>query len=127
MTTYMNVEADVPRVEIGSTWTAASAQGTAVNPESKLLLLGHAFDAIGCLAVEFRAGLPVVPVRAELHGQAADGVEGVAQQQQLALRVHRGALGRRRRPGGADLHPGTSASTFRYVVSRRPHHPRAGP
>jgi N-acetyltransferase len=54
MTTYMNIEADVPRLEIGSTWTARSAQGTAVNPESKLLLLGHAFETLGCLAVEFR-------------------------------------------------------------------------
>jgi RimJ/RimL family protein N-acetyltransferase len=54
MTTYLNIEADVPRLEIGSTWTAASAQGTAVNPESKLLLLTHAFEVLGCLAVEFR-------------------------------------------------------------------------
>ncbi|MGY1642035.1 GNAT family N-acetyltransferase [Geodermatophilus sp. SYSU D00703] len=54
MTTYMNVEADVPRLEIGSTWTAASAQRTGVNAESKLLLLGHAFEVLGCLAVEFR-------------------------------------------------------------------------
>jgi RimJ/RimL family protein N-acetyltransferase len=54
MTTYMNIEADVPRLEIGSTWTAASAQRTAVNTESKLLLLGHAFEELGCLAVEFR-------------------------------------------------------------------------
>ena len=54
MTTYMNIETDVPRLEIGSTWTAASAQRTAVNPESKLLLLGHAFETLGCLAVEFR-------------------------------------------------------------------------
>jgi len=54
MTTYMNIEADVPRLEVGSTWTAASAQRTAVNTESKLLLLGHAFEDLGCLAVEFR-------------------------------------------------------------------------
>jgi RimJ/RimL family protein N-acetyltransferase len=54
MTTYMNIEADVPRLEIGSTWTAASAQRSAVNTESKLLLLGHAFETLGCLAVEFR-------------------------------------------------------------------------
>jgi RimJ/RimL family protein N-acetyltransferase len=31
-------------VEIGSTWLAASVQGTHVNPEIKLLMLGHAFD-----------------------------------------------------------------------------------
>jgi RimJ/RimL family protein N-acetyltransferase len=54
MTTYMNIEADVPRLEIGSTWTAASAQRTGVNAESKLLLLTHAFEVLGCLAVEFR-------------------------------------------------------------------------
>jgi RimJ/RimL family protein N-acetyltransferase len=54
MTTYLNIEPGVPRLEIGSTWTAASAQRTGVNAESKLLLLGHAFDVLGCLAVEFR-------------------------------------------------------------------------
>jgi N-acetyltransferase len=54
MTTYLNAEAEVPRLEIGSTWTARSAQRTGVNAESKLLLLAHAFDVLGCLAVEFR-------------------------------------------------------------------------
>lgn len=54
MTTYMNIDADTPRVEIGSTWNAASAHGTGTNPDSKLLLLRHAFDALGCAAVEFR-------------------------------------------------------------------------
>ena len=32
------------RLEIGSTWLAASAQGTHVNPEIKLLMLSHTFD-----------------------------------------------------------------------------------
>ncbi len=54
MTTYMNIDADTPRMEIGSTWNAASAHGTGTNPDSKLLLLRHAFDALGCAAVEFR-------------------------------------------------------------------------
>jgi N-acetyltransferase len=54
MTTYMNVEATKPRVEIGSTWYARSVQGTAINPACKLLLLEHAFDTLGCNAVEFR-------------------------------------------------------------------------
>jgi len=54
MTTYMNIDAAVPRVEIGSTWNALSAQGTGTNPDSKLLLLQHAFDTLGCPAVEFR-------------------------------------------------------------------------
>jgi RimJ/RimL family protein N-acetyltransferase len=54
MTTYLNVEPDVPRVEIGATWTAQWVHRTGVNAESKLLLLTHAFDVLGCLAVEFR-------------------------------------------------------------------------
>jgi RimJ/RimL family protein N-acetyltransferase len=53
-TTYCNAEADVPRLEIGYTWTAASAQRSGVNADSKLLLLTHAFEVQGCLAVEFR-------------------------------------------------------------------------
>jgi N-acetyltransferase len=54
MTTYMNVDAVHQRVEIGSTWTAARLQRSPFNTECKLLLLGHAFEALGCIAVEFR-------------------------------------------------------------------------
>jgi len=54
MTTYMNVDAVHRRVEIGSTWTAASAQRTGINTESKLMLLNHAFENLHCIAVEFR-------------------------------------------------------------------------
>ena len=42
------------RVEIGSTWYARSVQRTPINTEAKLLLLGHAFDDLDCIAVEFR-------------------------------------------------------------------------
>jgi len=54
MTTYMNIDAANKRVEIGSTWTAASTQRSPFNTECKLLLLGHAFEQLGCIAVEFR-------------------------------------------------------------------------
>lgn len=54
MTTYMNIESDKPRVEIGSTWYARSVQRTAMNTECKLLLLSHAFETLDCIAVEFR-------------------------------------------------------------------------
>lgn len=54
MTTFMNIDAVNDRVEIGATWYAARAQRTAVNTACKRLLLGHAFDTLGCLAVEFR-------------------------------------------------------------------------
>ena len=54
MTTYMNIDAAGPRVEIGSTWYGQSVQRSPLNTEAKLLLLSHAFDTLGCLAVEFR-------------------------------------------------------------------------
>ncbi len=54
MTTYMNVDAVNRRVEIGSTWYARRVQRTALNTEAKLLLLAHAFETLGCIAVEFR-------------------------------------------------------------------------
>ena len=42
------------RLEIGHTWYAKRAQRTAINTECKLLLLTHAFETLGCIAVEFR-------------------------------------------------------------------------
>jgi RimJ/RimL family protein N-acetyltransferase len=54
MTTYMNADAANRRLEIGSTWNAASAHRTGTNTASKLLLLTHAFEEIHCIAVEFR-------------------------------------------------------------------------
>ncbi len=54
MTTYMNVDASNKRVEIGSTWYARSVQRTPLNTEAKILLLRHAFENLGCIAVEFR-------------------------------------------------------------------------
>ncbi len=56
MTTYMNIDANNRRVEIGSTWYAKSAQRTPLNTECKLMLLTHAFETLACIAVEFRTG-----------------------------------------------------------------------
>lgn len=45
----------VPTVaEIGSTWLAPAAQRTGCNPESKLLMLSHAFDTWGVLRVTLK-------------------------------------------------------------------------
>jgi N-acetyltransferase len=54
MTTYMNIDSENRRVEIGSTWYARSAQRTALNTECKLMLLTHAFESLACIAVELR-------------------------------------------------------------------------
>ena len=54
MTTYMHMDQVNRRVEIGSTWYARRVQRTGLNTEAELLLLAHAFDHLGCIAVEFR-------------------------------------------------------------------------
>lgn len=53
-TRYHDVLAQVDRVEIGWTWYARSWQRTHVNTACKLLLLAHAFDALGCQVVGLR-------------------------------------------------------------------------
>jgi RimJ/RimL family protein N-acetyltransferase len=54
MTTYMNIDAANRRIEIGSTWYRQAVQRSALNTEAKRLLLGHAFETLDCIAVEFR-------------------------------------------------------------------------
>jgi RimJ/RimL family protein N-acetyltransferase len=53
-TRYYDVAAAVHRVEIGYTWYAARCQRTHVNTTCKLLMLSHAFDALGCQVVGWR-------------------------------------------------------------------------
>jgi RimJ/RimL family protein N-acetyltransferase len=53
-TRYHDIVAEIDRVEIGYTWYAKSRQRTAVNTLCKLLLLGHAFDHLGCKVVGLR-------------------------------------------------------------------------
>jgi RimJ/RimL family protein N-acetyltransferase len=80
MTTYMNIDAATPRVEIGSTWNAASAQGSGTNPDSKLLLLRHAFEVVGCPAVEFRTHW--------LNHQSREAIARLGAKQDGVLRSH---------------------------------------
>lgn len=54
MTSHLNIDPVDRRLEIGATWYRRSAQRTAVNTECKWLLLRHAFEALDCIAVEFR-------------------------------------------------------------------------
>lgn len=76
MTTYMNIEADKPRVEIGSTWYARSVQRTALNTECKLLMLTHAFETLGAIAVEFRTSFFNLQSRTAIErlGAKPDGI-----------------------------------------------------
>jgi RimJ/RimL family protein N-acetyltransferase len=80
MTTYMNVDAVNKRVEIGSTWTALGAQRGPLNTECKLMLLTHAFEALGCIAVEFRTH--------RLNTQSRRAIERLGAQLDGILRSH---------------------------------------
>ena len=53
-TRYHDIVPRMDRVEIGHTWYAASRQRTQVNTTCKLLLLGYAFDTLGCKVVGLR-------------------------------------------------------------------------
>ena len=83
MTTYMNIDAANKRVEIGSTWTAASAQRTPLNTQCKRLLLAHAFDTLDCIAVEFRTH--------RLNTQSRRAIERLGAQLDGILRSHQRA------------------------------------
>lgn len=45
---------DLRAVEIGFTWLAASAQGSGINSEAKLLLMTHAFEVLDVVRVDLK-------------------------------------------------------------------------
>jgi N-acetyltransferase len=53
-TRYHDIAPRIDRVEIGYTWYRQSRQRTHVNTTCKLLLLGYAFDKLGCKVVGLR-------------------------------------------------------------------------
>jgi RimJ/RimL family protein N-acetyltransferase len=73
-TRFLSLRPEHLGLEIGYTWLTASAWGSGANVEAKLLLLGHAFEGLGCIRVEFktdalnersRAALEALPARFE--------------------------------------------------------------
>lgn len=85
-TRYHDIVVDVERVEIGYTWYAASWQRSHVNTACKLLLLGHAFETLGCRVVGLRTD------NFNLASQRA--IEGLGAKRDGVIRRHR-----RRRDG----------------------------
>jgi RimJ/RimL family protein N-acetyltransferase len=80
MSTYMNIDKANRRLEIGSTWTARKAQRSALNTQCKRLLLGHAFEALDAIAVEFRTH--------RLNQQSRRAIERLGAQLDGILRAH---------------------------------------
>lgn len=78
MTGYLDIRPQHRGLEIGRTWIAHACQGTRVNPESKYLLLGHAFEDLGAVRVQFKTDLN------NLHSQRA--IEKLGAQREGVLR-----------------------------------------
>lgn len=53
-TSYLDIRPEHDALEIGMTWIATSYQGTKVNPECKLLMVGHAIEVLGCERVQLK-------------------------------------------------------------------------
>jgi ribosomal-protein-alanine N-acetyltransferase len=64
-TGYLDIRPQHRGLEIGRTWIAKPHQGTRVNPESKYLLLRHAFEDLGAARVQFKTDVN------NLHSQRA--------------------------------------------------------
>jgi RimJ/RimL family protein N-acetyltransferase len=56
-TRYLDIQPDNRSLEIGGTWYSPSYQRTAVNTESKYLLLEHAFEVYNAIRVQFKTDL----------------------------------------------------------------------
>lgn len=80
-TRYMDVSPAYRGVEIGGTWYNPDVWGTRVNPESKLLLLRHAFEEWGALRVQLKTD------GRNLRSQAA--IRKLGAQYEGTLRNHR--------------------------------------
>jgi RimJ/RimL family protein N-acetyltransferase len=57
VTRFLRMNEAYRRVEIGGTIYARRVQRTGVNTEAKRLLLGHAFDVLGCQCVQLRTNV----------------------------------------------------------------------
>ncbi len=52
-TRFYGMDPSVPKLSIGYTWYAPRVQRSGLNTETKLLLLAHAFETLGCISVVF--------------------------------------------------------------------------
>ena len=80
-TRYYDMDAAVPRLQVGYTFYAPRVQRTGVNTEAKLLLLGHAFEAMGCICVGFETSW--------FNRRSRAAIERLGAKQDGVLRSHR--------------------------------------
>ena len=85
-TRYLSLRPEHCGVEIGNTWLARSAWSTGANVEAKLLMLGHAFERVGAMRVEFKTDARNVESRRALEALPAT-FEGILRRHML---IHAG-------------------------------------
>ena len=87
-TRLMRLSEQHRRLEIGGTFYAQAVQRTGVNTEAKLLLLTHAFEAMGCQCVQIRTDL--------LNRRSQAAIERLGAKRDGVLRGHQIVAGRLR-------------------------------
>ena len=97
-TRYLALRPEHRSLEIGWTWLTPEAWGTGVNVEAKLLMLGDAFERLGCLRVELKTDARNERSRGAMAALPAQ-FEGVHRKQMLV------------RDGDDATRPGTASST----------------
>ena len=80
-TRYYEIDTALPRLAIGYTWYARRWQKSHLNTACKRLLLEHAFEALGCVAVAFHTD--------ELNEDSQRAIERLGAQREGVLRAHR--------------------------------------
>ncbi|MFI1012467.1 GNAT family N-acetyltransferase [Streptomyces sp. NPDC020965] len=86
-TSYLDIDAADERLEIGWTWYGRDHWRTAVNTETKLLLLTHAFDELGMGRVQLKTD--------HLNERSQAAIARIGARREGVLRRHR------RRPDGS--------------------------
>ena len=79
-TRYLNIDVANLRLEIGATWLAKNWQRTGANTEAKYLMLGHAFEKLGCIRVEFKTD--------SLNQRSRDAILRLGAKEEGTLRNH---------------------------------------
>jgi RimJ/RimL family protein N-acetyltransferase len=77
---YLNIRGEHRGLEIGWTWLGRDWQGTAVNTETKLLLVGHAIETLGAIRVEFKADAR--------NARSLNALRGIGAREEGCLRKH---------------------------------------
>jgi len=80
-TRYYEIDAELPRLAIGYTWYAKRWQKSHLNTACKRLLLEHAFETLGCVAVTFHTD--------ERNEDSQRAIERLGAQREGVLRAHK--------------------------------------